>query len=199
MPARLHRPSLPRRFVLLTGVATLAGMPLPQHARAQALTPAFDQSLRYQGVAFRVTCDNGGTRNRVRVEPGGLSVDNSPIDREIDGRVVGAVAGDLDADGSPEIYITVAPTGASDATLLAFAANRRRSLSEVFLSTLADHAPEIARSYRGPDRYEVRERRLVRSFTLARPDGSFTQGQLRYRLVRGEASWLLRPVLSAKR
>lgn len=52
----------------------------------------------------------------------------------ISGSVTGAEVADLNVDGSPEIYVYVTSAGsASHGSLVAYAVNRRKSLSEIYL------------------------------------------------------------------
>jgi hypothetical protein len=84
---------------------------------------------------------------------------------------------------------------------VAFSANKRKSLSELFMAPLTEH-PTAAKGYMGHDEFAVVERRLVRRFpvykagdTNAAPSGGVRQ--LQYKLTRGEASWRLDSVLDS--
>lgn len=157
----------------------------------------FDQTLKLQGIGFHVTSSNSGSMNELRIVPSGLSTDNTPIVRSIEGQITRAEVADLDADGSPEVYVVVRSAGSgSYGTLVAFSANRRKSLSEVYLPPVSDDA-QAAQGYMGHDDFAVVENRLVRRFPVykdgdiqAQPSGGVRQMQ--YRLTRGEASWQLR-------
>jgi hypothetical protein len=171
--------------------------PGQQSASAAGLSLPFDQTLKLFGVGFRVTSTNQTSMNEVTIAPTGLSIDNTPILRSVDGQIVGAEVADLNRDGSPEIYVYLRSAGSgSQGSLLAFSANRRKSLSDIYLAPITDHA-QAAKGYMGHDRFAVVERRLVRRFPVYRAgdvDGAPTGGerQLRYRLTQGEASWVLR-------
>ena len=135
--------------------------------------------------------------NKVRIEPQGLEIDNSSMETEIDGIVTGAEVADLDADGSPEVYVFVQSAGSGAyGSLVAFAANKRKSLSGIFLPPVAEH-PEAGQGYMGHDQFSLSSTRLVRRFPVYRagdPNAAPTGGmrEVRYRLVPGEAGWLLR-------
>ena len=158
---------------------------------------SFDQTLNLQGIQFRVTSavEDGG--NTLRIAPVGLEIDNSPIVRAIDGRVIGADVADLNADGSPEIYVYVASEGReSRGSLVAYAANRRKSLSEIYLPPMTQHKA-ASKGYRGGDEFAVVESVLAQRFPVyrnadatAKPTGGMRQ--LQYKLVPGEAGWLLK-------
>lgn len=157
----------------------------------------FDRTLRWQGIAFHVEAANASTVGRVRISPTGLSRDNTPVEREIDGRVVGAEVADLNADGSPEVYVFVQSAGSGRAgSLVAVSANARKSLSDIAVPAL-DTQPGASRGYQGHDAFAVGEGALLRRFPIYREgdtDAAPTGGvrQLQYRLVKGEASWRLR-------
>ena len=158
---------------------------------------AFDQTLELQGITFRVTCPNASSINDATIVPEGLEIDNSPITREVDGSVIGAEVADLDANGSPEVYVYVTSAGSgSYGSLLAYAANNRKSLSEIYLPPLEED-PEASSGYMGHDEFTALELRLGRRFpiyregdTNAEPTGGTRQ--LQYRLEPGEAGWILR-------
>jgi len=189
-------PSLPKAPASTTTPATTSPnlTPLP---RSGPPSVPFDKTLTLQGVTFRVQSANRGSVNRVEIKPAGLSIDNSPVVREIDGTVSGVGAADLNVDGSPEIYVFVTSAGSgSYGSLVAFSANRRKSLSEISLPAITDHAT-AAKGYQGHDEFAVVENTLVRRFPLYRegdinaaPTGGIRQ--LQYKLERSEATWVLR-------
>ena len=132
------------------------------------------------------------------VVPGKLEIDNSPMVREVEGQVVEAEVADLDVDGSPEIYIYVQSAGSgSYGSLVAFAANKKKSLSDIYLPPIADDS-KASKGYMGHDEFRVVENTLVRRFPVyrdgdanAKPTGGMRQ--IQYKLAAGEAGWYLRP------
>ena len=87
--------------------------------------------------------------------------------------------------------------GSGAGSLVAYAANRRKSLSEIYLPPLAED-PVASKGYMGHDEFRVVESTLVRRFpvyregdTNAQPTGGTRQVQ--YKLKAGEAGWILRP------
>lgn len=157
----------------------------------------FDAKLALAGIRFHITCTNEGSINQLQIIPSGLKIDNTPIRREIDGSCTGAEVSDLNADGSPEVYVYINSAGSgSYGTLVAFSANRRQSLSEIFLPPLEQN-PQAAGGYMGHDEFAVMEGILARRFPVYRE--SDTQGkpsggmrQMQYKLLPGEASWQLK-------
>ena len=181
--------------VSVTGAAASAS-PAPAPAVKTASTPRtpFDQTLELLGIGFRVTSPNSGAGNTLEIIPSGLAIDNSPISRSIDGVVTGAEVDDLNADGSPEIYVYVKGPGAdARASLVAYSANNKKSLSEIYLPPLDGTAN--AKGYQGHDEMAVVETVLARRFPIYAPgDPPVPTGhtrQLQYKLKPGEAGWVL--------
>ena len=157
----------------------------------------FDRTLKLLGISFHITCANAGSLNTLQIVPAGLELDNIPIREEIDGTVSGAEVADLNGDGSPEIYVYVNSAGSgSYGSLIAYSANRNKSLSTIYLPPITDE-PDLARGYMGHDSFAVGAGQLIRCFPLYREtDSNAAPGgghrQLYYRLVPGEAGWLLK-------
>ena len=175
-----------------------AGLPGARPApRAPAPPVPFEKTLTLQGVSFRVTCPNNSSANMLGIVPSGLEIDNSPISREIDGQVAGAEVADLNADGSPEIYVYVTSAGSgSHGSLVAYSANRRKSLSEIVLPPVVSNG-STWKGYMGHDEFAVVDNVLARRFPVYRPgdtNAKPTGGvrQLQYVLVPREAGWLLK-------
>ena len=157
----------------------------------------FDQKLDLQGITFHVTCPNDSSLPTLKIVPAGLATDNSPITRQIEGHVVLAEVADLNVDGSPEIYVYVQSVGSgSYGSLVAYSANKKKSLSEIYLPPITDD-PKASKGFMGHDEFRVVESTLVRRFpvyrdgdTNAKPTGGTRQ--IQYKLVAGEAGWILR-------
>jgi hypothetical protein len=132
----------------------------------------------------------------LKIVPGGLSIDNAPIVRAIEGQIIGAEVADLNVDGSPEVYVYIRSGGSGRfGSLVAFSANQRKSLSEIHLPPLSDD-PRSAQGYRGHDDFAVVESTLARRFPVykdgdhaASPSGGVRQ--LHYKLKPGESNWQL--------
>ena len=176
-------------------LSTLA-MFFSQLAGAAKVADGFDQLFELQGISLRVICPNQGSINQLEIIPAGLEADNTVIKREIDGTLTGAEVADLNGDGSPEIYTYINSAGSgSYGTLVAYAANDKKSLSEIYLPPLVDDK-ENSSGYMGHDEFAVVESYLVRRFPVylkgdinANPTGGTRQ--LKYKLKQGEASWVL--------
>jgi len=178
--------------------ASVSEPPAPAAAAAIPTVPSgFDKQLELNGIGFHVTSPNVAAGNAVSVAPAGLEIDNSPFTTDADGAVTGAEVADLDADGSPEVYVYLTSTDdAERGSVVAFSANKRKSLSSIYLPPIAD-TPAAAQGYQGHDDFAVVEGSLVRRFPIyagegvgAAPTGKTRQ--LQYKLVPGEAGWLLK-------
>ena len=179
--------------VYLSGSETQAHQTKKDAPTASVLS----NTLELQGIRFLVTCANEGSQNELQIQPSGLEHDNSPIVRTIDGTATGAEVADLNADGSPEIYVYVTSAGSgSYGSVVAYAANRKKSLSEIYLPPLSEDK-KAAQGYMGHDQFAVLAGRLGRRFPIYRPgdtNAAPTGGtrRVQYRLVPGEASWILK-------
>lgn len=156
-------------------------------APAEAATP-FNRTLESKGVRFVVASPNRPSGNTVRISTEGLADDAVAIDRDVPGTVVAADVADLDADGAPEVYIHVGASARNGrAALVAYSANRGKSLSDIYLPPLED-GQGAAIGFVGPEEMAVVDASLVRRFPV---EGGRTR-QLQYRLHAGEAGWEFR-------
>ncbi len=154
----------------------------------------FDKKEALQNISFHVTSPNKAVGNTVRIVPAGLKIDNSPIEMNIDGVVIGTDVADLNSDLSPEVYIFVRQSGADNRmSLVAFSANNRKSLSGVYLPEI-DEAKAASKGYCGNDQMAVVKGKFVRRFPLCDDQGQATgkTRQIEYKLQPGEAGWQLK-------
>ena len=164
---------------------------------ASASNAPFEQTLALQGISFKVSATHQGSLNQLKIVPSGLAIDNSPIEREIDGSVTAAEVADINADGSPELYVYVTSAGSgSYASLVAYSANHNKSLSEITWPALADN-PTLSKGFAGHDQLRTVEGVLVQRFPVYREDDSNAKPtggtrQIHYKLVPGEATWQLK-------
>jgi hypothetical protein len=115
----------------------------------------------------------------------------------VDGLVIGAEVADINADQSPEIYVYVRQPGPqARGALVAYSANNKKSISEIYLPPLTDNK-EASAGYNGHDDLAVVEGVLARRFPIFGKDGDSSSRtgktrQLQYKLVPGEAGWILK-------
>ncbi len=151
---------------------------------------SFNQTLKLHGIQFKVSAQG----NNLRIIPAGLKIDNSPIERDIDGVVTGADIGDINVDGSPEIYVYI--KAKDKGSLIAYSANNKKSLSDIYLPPITDD-PKLTKGYRGHDEFMMVENSVAQRFPIYKDtdsDDKPTGGwrQLQYKLTQGEASWVLK-------
>jgi hypothetical protein len=157
----------------------------------------FDQTLELQGIGFHVTSVSVAGNRALRIAPQGLEIDNSEIVRPLTGTIVRVEVADLDRNGAPEIYVFIrSPERGMPGELIAYAANRKKSLSEIYLPPVREN-PKTAVGYQGEDEFVVVENALVQRFPVydsTDADAGRT-GKIRqvpYTLMPGEAGWVLR-------
>lgn len=157
-------------------------------AIASAATPIFDRKMELQGVTFHVQSIAAEGGNQILVTPSGLSEDSKPIRTPFTGTITDAEVSDMNADGSPELFVYFSkPGGEARGAFLAWSANRKKSLSEIHLQEHPASDPALA-GYQGKDEYAVVENTFVRRF----PIGNGKMRQLQYKLRAGEAGWQLK-------
>ncbi len=162
-----------------------------------ATAPAFNKEFDLQGVHFVVQATNNGSMNTLTITPSGLMEVNDVITREIDGTVTNAEVADINADGSPEIYVWVNAAGSgSYATPIGYSANNKKSLSEIYFPPISDDKVN-SKGYMGHDEFAVVEGVVAQRFPIyneddanAKPTGKMRQ--LQYKLTPGEASWVMK-------
>lgn len=176
-----------RLLALLTVLFTLL---------TQAQELPFSRQLSLHDITFEFESSNLGSINNLSIKTQGLEISNELISIEIEGSIYEAELADLNSDGSPEVYIYVAgPGSGSYGNLIAFSANNKKTLSEIYLVDLFNN-PELNEGYMGHDEFSIMENYLTRRFPIYR-DGdtnhSPTGGirQIRYTLKAGEAGWIL--------
>lgn len=151
----------------------------------------FDRTLELQGIRFRIQSANHGSVNTLLITPAGKIAQRKAIKREIFGTVTWAEIADLNSDGWPEVYVGVTSAGSgSYGTLVAYAVNCGKSLSEISLPELMDD-PVASAGYQGHDEFAIVETTLGRRFPLFVTGSPSGKRQVHYRLKPGEAGWLL--------
>jgi hypothetical protein len=158
--------------------------------------PFFAQMV-LQGVTFQVESPNDSSINQVTVRAETSEGSLGEVEVEADGRITNVEVEDLDANGYPEIYVYVTSAGSgSYGSLIAYASNTNKSMSEIYLPSLEDDA-EVSRGYMGHDEFAVGEGNLIRRFPVYREGDSNAEPsggtrQIQYKLEAGEAGWVLR-------
>lgn len=166
----------------------------PTSSNVAKTSSPFSRTVELHGIKFKVESPNSESNNKVTVTPSGLEITNEGFTKSVEGEVYEAEVGDLNVDRSPEVYIYVRKRGVSKGvSLVAYGANNRKSLSEIFLPELA---PKQAAGYHSEDEFAVVENSLARRFPIFEGTGADARKtgktrQLQYKLKRGEAGWVL--------
>lgn len=156
---------------------------------ASSSAPGFARHYELQGIGFDVRAE-GGT---LTVTPSGLEASNEAMVTPIEGSVSAAEVADVNADGSPEIYVFLQPQGEDAvARLVAYSTNNLKSMSEIYLAPLSGDS-ENGLGFRGGNEFAVIENYIGQRFPVVGEDGQPTgkTRQLLYRLEPGEAGWVL--------
>jgi hypothetical protein len=157
----------------------------------------YTKSLSLQGAIFNLRATNHGSINNLSIvgEYSGHKIFENQ--REIEGTVTGSEIADLNSDGSPEIYVYITSAGSgSYGSVIAYSMNKKHTATEIYISNISDN-PKLSKGYMGHDEFSILENRLGRRFPLylpgdinSKPSGGMRQ--LEYKLVPGEAGWLLK-------
>jgi len=164
--------------------------------------PSFDKVLSLEGISFHVTTTGEGSLQQLSITVKGLEGGNSVMQEEIDGDVIHMEVADINADGSPELYLSVLSAGSgSYISLIAYSVNNKKSMTSIYLRPLAEEDKNSSIGYMGHDTFKIVDNRLVRHFPIyLKEDANCcpTGGtrELEYALTQGEASWLFKLVKS---
>ena len=174
-------------FLTIVGYSTTALSIAPP----ELSNKAFSQQCELFGIRFNVISPNTSQENTVRIVPSGLTINNSALENAIKGQVIGAEAADINADGSPEIYVYVRDNDPRKLmTLVAYSTNHLKSMSLIHLPALSKAR---LKEYCGGDEMSVVENTFVRRFPICKQGKASQQmRQIQYKLKLGEATWQLK-------
>lgn len=159
----------------------------------QSKVSAFEKSLSFQKISFKVIAEGEGSLQQMTIIPSGLSISNDTIKAEVDGKVLEAVIADLNADGSPELLVfTVSAGSGSYGNVLGYSVNNGKSVSMIHFPAVAEDKV-LGKGYMGHDTFSIKENKLIHQFPVYKDgdaNASPTGGTRRisYKLVNGEAS-----------
>jgi len=153
----------------------------------------YDKTLEMSGVSCRVSSTKqGGDKQHISIKLIDKKGNSSIWTDTIDGYITDAEMADLNRDNSPEIYCFVTTPGSgSYGSIFALSSE---SMSYIYL---VPEIPEV-KGYMGHDLFQIENNYLTREFpiyrendTNANPTGG--KKKIKYKLIQGEASWLLVP------
>jgi hypothetical protein len=174
------------RTLLLAGFCIFS---LPLHAGG------FYQKLEQNGISYTISSPNKSSGNVLSIKSHGLKNGDVSIVQPIEGLVNGAEIADLNGDGAPELFVYTSSFGSgSYGKAYAWATNGKKSLTEIFISPPRE---KDLSGYMGHDEFAVIENSFASRFPVYKPgdDNSSPTGgwrQFQYKLVPGEAGWVLR-------
>jgi hypothetical protein len=154
--------------------------------------PAFTKELSLNKISFKIAV----TGNQMTITPSGLSIDNTPIVRKIEGKITNAEIGDLNSDTFPELFIyTISDDINKYAKAYGFSVNYGKSVSDISIPNVADD-PKLSNGYMGHDDFAVVEGILAQRFPIYTKEGATSKPtgktrQIQYKLRDGEASRIL--------
>jgi hypothetical protein len=153
----------------------------------------FNRVFNLQDVGFNVSSKEKAGKNTLTIFTFGLQEREYNKTFNIDGEeVTNAEIGDLNSDGSPELFVFTQSVGSgSYGNVYAFSVNNKKSMSQVYFQPTTENS-EINKGYMGHDEFSLVENTLGQRFpiykegdTNAEPTGGTRQ--VSYKLVEGEA------------
>ena len=152
------------------------GLPLMALAaclQAQAAEP-FRKEIDIEGAHFLVEANDPAAPRQLKITASGLKAPGETVTltRDIEGTVTGAMVGNLDADGNPEIFVlTQSPDGDGRVNLVVYEVDRDVGLSPIYFPPLVDDRRN-SQGYKGQDHFAVEGNSLVQSFPVYTSDGA---------------------------
>lgn len=174
-----------------SGGASLAGVyykiaePLDTDQIDKAL---FRKSLSYGEYFFLIEVFG----DKLTIQPSGLETDNTLVEHQVDGAIVNAEVGDLNADGFPEILVYLQSDGSgSYGSVIGYSVNNGKSMSSINMPDIADNK-EASEGYMGHDEFAIVENTFNQRFPVYNTGDSNTSPtggmrQIQYKLADGEA------------
>lgn len=151
-----------------------------------AAAAEYKDTLSLEGITFDVSAVENNGASKLTIKPSGLKAVNDPVIHDIAGSVLRAEVADIDSNGDPEIYVfTASKTNPKRGGVIAYAVNKKKSISQIFLPDFTEDT-NLAAGYAGGDESAVVETTLVTRFKIA---GGVKWRQLQYKLKSGEAGW----------
>ena len=96
---------------------------------------------------------------------------------------------DLDSNGFEELYIVTQSAGSgSYGRIIGYSSNRDKSGTSIHVE---DQDSSPSEEYSGHDRYSIGKKGLIRTYK----NYTGQEGQVLYKLLKGEAGWILKPIL----
>ena len=201
-----EKPTLPDSLHLLAAAVTVVIIslsPFPYSGSIRAETASEYRTHTGKTITVSETHPVGHSLSTIEIRTNGFEHDFHEVYEDRD-PVSDVLVADLDDNGFDEVYIITTSAGSgSYGTVLGFASNSDKSLSMIHFPD-ADLEDDTFAGYMGHDTFEIRDRKLVRSFPIYNGGDSNenpTGGKkiLVYGLHPGEAGWQLKLERQEKR
>jgi hypothetical protein len=160
-----------RRFHFITMALPL--LALVACCQAQASEP-FRKNIDVEGGHFLVEANDPASPRQLKITASGLKGlgETVTLTRDIQGTVTGAMVGNLDADGNPEIFVlTQSADGNGHVSVVAYEIDREAGLSPIYFPPIVDNR-KYSGGYRGQDHFAVEGDSLVQTFPVYTSDGA---------------------------
>lgn len=160
-----------KRFQVMT-----IGLPLMALAacfQAQAAEP-FRKKIDIEGAHFVVEANEPASPRQLKITASGLKGvgETVTLTRDIEGTVTGAMVGNLDADGNPEIFVlTQSADGDGRVSVVAYEIDREAGLSPIYFPPIVNNR-RYSNGNRGQDHFVVEGNSLVQTFPVYTSDGA---------------------------
>ena len=160
----------------------------------------FSKTLTQNDISFTVSCANSNSLNALKITPKGFTNNNEETIKEINGTLHKTEIADLNNDGYPEIYcFTYSNDDIPKGTVHAFSSYKNKSYGEIYMVPNEQHK-KLFDGYAGNDQFSIEGHFLVRSFSILNKNSNIFEAEKRqivkYQLIEGEASYLLKPVVN---
>lgn len=147
----------------------------------------YSKVLMLQGIGFNVSTSPDDKGVKLTIMPFGLSEDNTPFEKYIEGKITDSEIEDLNSDGFPELLVYT-QTGPNDLGYVeAVSVNNGKSMSLAYFRPTTEDK-RISEGYNGHDQFTLVETMLGQRFPIyenGKPTGK--NRQVMYSLKDGEA------------
>ena len=152
----------------------------------------YSKVLKHGEIGFNISTIPDDENIKLTIAPFGLSEDNTPFVKNIEGKIIDSEIGDLNADNFPELVIYIQTEPHKAINVVAVSINKGKSMSlAYFRPTTEDTRVNIG--YKGHDEFKLVDNQLRQRFPIyenGKPTGRTRQAM--YSLEEGEAMRIFR-------
>ncbi len=147
----------------------------------------YSKVLTHGGIGFNISTIPDGEAVKLTIAPFGLSEDNTPLVKNIYGKVTGSAIKDITNDGFPELLVFTQTGAHQTGYVEAVSVNNGKSMSLAYFRPTKEDS-RISNGYNGHDEFSLVENMLGQRFPIyenGKPTGKTRQ--VMYSLKDGEA------------